>query len=470
MRILRLVIECVTPLHCGGGVDDFMDQPVSRDAFGYWRIPGTSLAGSLRALGEKIDPAMTDKMFGEQEGSDSHASLVWCEDGLLLDYDGKPVLERMLAGEQPEITQGPFIRDHVRIDMNTGACEEGGKFDCEFVPTGTRFLLEFRCDGWDRPLTAEELAFFDELAGEVLAGSLSPGGKDSLGYGQYRVVTHEYRDFSLETPEGMAAWLALPDFDLAKLGNPVSPGKPTQGKEDGLNGWLELPLACVGPILIGGGASSTSEADIIFALTPRLAYDAPNHVRHEAVLPASSLRGIFRHAVYNILRDLGAAEPAKILDGMFGFVNGDEGSCGKIVVTDCPLMAGANHFQFVQHVALDRFSGGALEGALFSEEPFWSRDTTAVARLGVRKLEAHEAALFCHALFDLLEGSLAVGSGVNRGNGRLALPGWKQSPASAMALIKGDMSWNGQPVFTGNLDILTTLAPQWDNALKAAIL
>lgn len=478
MRLLRLVIECITPLHCGAGADDILDSPVSRDAFGYWRIPGSSLAGSLRAIADNQNPALASRLFGDQDGSDSHASLVWCEDGLLLDYDGSSCLEHILSGSEPQIRPGPFVRDHVHIDCATGASVEGGKFDAEIVPAGARFLLEFRCDGWDRPLSQEETAAFDALASQVLAGNLSLGGRDALGYGQYRVVESAYRDLDLAKPEGMEAWLALPVFGLppAEAGKEISVAQAAPSQGSGLSGNIELPLVCPGPILIGGGLLARPQgtgldADILFALTPRINYGSEAHEIWEPVLPASSIRGVFRHAVYNILTDLGIEKRDEILNRMFGFVEGDSAQCGKLALSDSPLeFAGKRpNFQFEQHVAIDRFSGSALDGALFSEEPVWSENTGALVRICVNNLEAHEAALFFHALFDLLEGSLALGSGVNRGNGRLCLPGWTKDPKKAAAKIAGDLAWNGAGILEDNLETLEKLLPEWDSALKALL-
>lgn len=477
IRLLRLIIECRTPLHCGGGEDEIQDQPVTRDAFGYWRIPGSSLAGSLRALGEQLDPELTRKMFGEQEGAESHASFIWCEDGLLVDYDGRTALERLLADEKPDIGPGPFVRDHVRIDLESGASEDAGKFDAEIVPAGTRFLLEFRCDSWDTEFTEAELAYFDQLCGLVLDRRLSLGGKTGLGYGLYRLVVFVYREFALNEAAGMQAWLSLPEFglpprDLGKsLGFPSAP----QLKESGLDGWLELPLACLGPILIGGGSphrpdGKVAEADLLFALTPRLNYLAREQ-QWVAVLPGSSIRGVLRHAIYAILRDLGTEKADAMLKSLFGFVEANGGQCGKLVFADSRLeFAGKMpKYQFEQHVALDRFSGSALDGALFSEEPFWTEGARAPVRIRACNLEAHEAALFFHAIFDLLEGSLAIGSGVNRGNGRLALPGWRENPAEAAKTITGDLAWNGQTVLAAGLESLKQLAPAWDQALRAIL-
>lgn len=478
IRLLRLIIECETPLHCGGGEDEIQDQPVTRDAFGYWRIPGSSLAGALRALGEKEDPELTRRMFGEQEGSESHASFIWCEDGLLLDYDGKPVLEKLLAGEEPKIATGPFVRDHVRIDLESGASEDGGKFDAEIVPAGARFLLEFRCDSWDTEFTEAQLAYFDRLCSQVIAGQLSLGGKTGLGYGLYKVLDYACRDLELSEASGMKAWLALPEFCLPApdLGKTVQLPEVGRSESAGLDGWLEVPLACAGPILIGGGsphrpAGTGGEADLLFALTPRLSYEGKTRLLWQAVLPGSSIRGVLRHAVYAILQDLGTAKAEEMLNALFGFVDANEGQCGKLVIADSRLeFAGPGpNYQFEQHVALDRFSGGALDGALFSEEPFWTEGAGAKLRIRACNLEAHEAALFFHALFDLLDGCVAIGSGVNRGNGRLCLRGWRENPAAAAAAIGGNLTWNGKNVFADGLANLKQLAPAWDQALRAVI-
>lgn len=479
MKIFRAALECVTPLHCGGGRDSVLDQPVSRDAFGLWHIPASSFAGCLRGLGKKIDARLTDAMFGEQNGEESIPSLVWCEDVLLLDFDSVPAVLKILQGKKPALQCAPFVRDYVRIDLKTGAGVEGGKFDMEIVPAGARFLLQARCDGWNRELTREEEEYFDRLCSLVLAGQLELGGKSGLDYGRYKILSHEYRDTRLDTPQGMAEWLNLDEFAVpganaaTTLGNVGLSPAPRN-----LDGCLEIPLVCSGPILIGGGAPDEERvADILFALTPALKYaekpGGAGGVEWQAVLPASSLRGVLRHAIYEIMASLKFSDAGakKILEDIFGAVSAGESRCGKISISDARLMpqAGREAFAFVQHVALDRFSAAPIDGALFSEEPFWVENAAAALKIGVRNLEAHEAALLFHALLDLFEGSLAVGSGVNRGNGYLALAQWNENRQKAFSSLRGDMSWNGENLLKNGLDGLLNCAAQWDAALRERI-
>lgn len=479
MKIFRAALECVAPLHCGGGHDNLLDQPVSRDAFGLWHVPASSFAGCLRGLGKKIDARLTDAMFGEQNGEEAVPSLVWCEDILLLDFDSVPAILKILRGEKPAIQCGPFVRDHVCIDLETGAGVEGGKFDMEIVPPGARFLLEMRCDGWNRELTRAEEEYFDRLCSLVLAGQLELGGKTALDYGRYKVLSHEYRDVRLDTPEGMAEWLNRDEFAVPAGNAATSPrDSGLSPAPRNLDGCLEIPLVCSGPILIGGGAPDEERgADMLFALTPALKYaDKPGvagGVEWQAVLPASSLRGVLRHAIYDILASLkvDGESSNKILEDIFGVVSSAESRCGKISISDARLMraSGRDSFAFVQHVALDRFSAAPIDGALFSEEPFWAENAALTLKITVRNLEAHEAALLFHALLDLFEGSLAVGSGVNRGNGYLALAQWNEDRENALASLRGGMSWNGENILKNGLAGLLDCADRWDAALRERI-
>ncbi len=219
---------------------------------------------------------------------------------LAADFDGKSAPAKKLAGQEVNIPLGPFVRDHVCLDPERGSAIDGGKFDAEIVPAGTRFLAEIRCDGWNRALTDEESAAFDDLCALMLAGALGLGGKTTNGYGRYRVVESGYQR-------------------------------------------LAMPLVCDTPILIGGGApmlpdGSVSEADIIFALSPWLDYGKKS-ADWRPVLPGSALKGVLRHAIYRILRDSGLdeAEARERLNGLFGHIKDDEGQCGKLVIEDCPL-------------------------------------------------------------------------------------------------------------------------------------
>ncbi len=87
------------------------------------------------------------------------------------------------------------------------------------------------------------------------------------------------------------------------------------------------------------------------------------------------------------------------------------------------------------HVSLDRFTGGAIEGALFSEKAAWGHDAyykTVIVidesglenacknEWGEENLKdrvAEVKSVFMAAIDDLCKGRLLLGGGVNRGHG-----------------------------------------------------
>jgi len=73
----------------------------------------------------------------------------------------------------------------------------------------------------------------------------------------------------------------------------------------------------------------------------------------------------------------------------------------------------------VQHVAIDRLTGGSLQGALYAEAPIWREGLIVDVTLELNCLPVDGAAALAHALLDMGTGSLPIGGGVNRGNGRL---------------------------------------------------
>lgn len=464
MRLLRMIIECSAPLHCGGGSDPILDQPVSRDCFGLWRIPGSSLAGSLRAMAHDLDKDMSVKLFGSDSSVKSRPSLVWCEDGLLLDFDGKPCMWKKIAGEDPELEPESFVRDHVAIDPQSGAAVEGGKFDRELVPPGARFLLEFRLDGWAEDLQPEYERFFDGLCERIIAGRLPLGGCRTNGCGSYRTLDYAAVEIDLKTAKGQEQWLNLPEGlprDLAVI--PLEPNKRID-PAPGLSGSLSFTLKSHAPILIGGGAQapgSTQDADIMFATTPLLSYDHRQTIL-AYILPATSIRGVIRHAVYNVLTAKGAKNPEAVIKGMFGTAEADKSQTGKIIFRDA--MLAKSKTEVVQHVKLDRFTGGAMRGALFNEAPVFAEENSATFRLAAKSLKAHEAALLFHALLDLFDGRLAFGNGVNRGNGRFNLPDWQNS-------LKGTLQYDGKPLIPFDLanPAICALIKEWDEALEMEI-
>ena len=76
--------------------------------------------------------------------------------------------------------------------------------------------------------------------------------------------------------------------------------------------------------------------------------------------------------------------------------------------------------KILNHVSIDRFTGGAIDGALFSEETLYAKGQSFELKLLVNNSAFDDKDVktaFEDTLKDLCSGMLPLGGGVNRGNG-----------------------------------------------------
>jgi CRISPR/Cas system CMR subunit Cmr4 (Cas7 group RAMP superfamily) len=476
--LARFIIELATPLHCGGGEDLLMDQPVDRDVFGFYRLPGTSLAGICRAkAAEWAGPggqaaSEVNQAFGfiTQGQNESKSSFIWFRDGRLLDFSGAFADEVFWRERKSSLPLGPFLRDHVRIDFETGAGVKGGKFDEEYAPAGLRFALEFCLDGWNGEPSAATLTIFRRLGWAIKSGEIRFGGKAAEGFGRIKTIEADCRRFDLYTEEGLQDWLNLspgPRFQPAE-GQKVEFLEPPAQVSVGLAGSLVFPVEAQGPLLIGGGAAPTSskaaaEADVVFYKEPFYNY-AQSNVEWGFVLPGSSLRGVVRHRVYLIAASLFSEPRAEeLVNSIFGLAQGGKSQRGKIFFEDVRIPKSQEIL--VPHVAIDRFSGGVLESALYFEAPLWDKGLSFEVKIHFESLSDLEAAILAQAFLDLLEGKLPVGAGNNRGNGYLRLRGGYET--TRLKTIGGEIRWGEEMLSSERLDFAATWLTRMDEALAS---
>ncbi|HQK26180.1 MAG TPA: RAMP superfamily CRISPR-associated protein, partial [Synergistaceae bacterium] len=142
-NVLRAVIEFTTPFLIGAGWGDGVaDVTFAADANGLPALPGSSLAGVLRALyQDRFGEHATEALFGfqrRQEGAGSRLTVSW---GCLHDEKNVPVegiaSPKRLNDPVLANAQAPTIRDHVRLTCRGAAdAENSGKFDEHAVAAG----------------------------------------------------------------------------------------------------------------------------------------------------------------------------------------------------------------------------------------------------------------------------------------------------------------------------------------------
>ena len=153
------------------------------------------------------------------------------------------------------------------------------------------------------------------------------------------------------------------------------------------------------------------------------------------LIPATSLKGAIAHRTtyhYNRLkkRFVDGSNPDKkpkigreseVIRDLFGYESQDEKlqKRGNVIFNDiiqCSLPE-----KVLNHVSIDRFTGGAIESALFDEKVLFGNGESftteiMVDKTAIDKDRDYRQAFEC-ALKDLIDGILPLGGGVNRGNG-----------------------------------------------------
>jgi hypothetical protein len=161
------------------------------------------------------------------------------------------------------------------------------------------------------------------------------------------------------------------------------------------------------------------------------------------LIPATSVKGAISHRVayhYNLLKGIFADSKDVKIEEHVGKKNfavrvlfGNEGdgtkggaTRGNLLISDIIEKKGNQPDKLLNHVAIDRFTGGVIDGALFTEKVTDEHDhkfqlDVVVDRETVKTIAKDDAPFVFQALDaalnDLCHGLLPLGGGVNRGNG-----------------------------------------------------
>lgn len=432
----RIIIEAKTPLNIGSGNKGIKsDSLVLRDINGLPFIPGTTIAGLLRhTLGEDEEKYM---------GSQKMGSPLIITEAKMLDCDGT-----VLDGIIPQTKlNSPFlvnfrqlpIRQHAKIG-HRGATQKGGKFDEEIVLKGTRFCFEM-----EMLSDKDDDTKFKELINTLNSDTFRIGSGSRSGFGEIEVVDSQcqYKKIDL-TDKDQRTWYLQKSSAL---------GEDWQGTEiirlekPSTNDWTSytLQLKPVDFMLFGSGFGN-DKADMTFVRETFIDWSkrpAQAKERERVVLiPASSVKGALSHRLafhYNKLKEKFAdtLTDGETIEDFVGKNNaavkalfgseGEKDTQGKIrnkqrgnVLMSDIIQEADIASKILNHVSVDRFTGGAIDGALFSEETLYVKGMVFELKLLVNNTAFENEDVktaFEHTLKDLCSGLLPLGGGVNRGNG-----------------------------------------------------
>ena len=427
----ELVLE--TPVHFGSGESsDEADMPLLVDEYdGSPLLTGTSLAGSLRAYLRSRQAGYAHPYpISKTENKDRHQKELKEEQERLavklfgsfrMDDEGRqsPLIVEDSLGKGG--SYGIEIRNGVRLETRTRTAKEGALYDMQLWQAGTIFPMrlellisdqhpdEEQNKGW-----AEEKKLCQALAMALEGlqnGDITMGTRKRRGFGRIKVSSWTVKQFDLRKPTQLIDWLEngatpIQTQSNVRSGNDIFSLLEVDAQTDQRQ-WFALnaQFSLEGSLLIRSNGREGDKGPDMVHLT--------NHAK-QPILSGTSVAGALRQQARRILSVVRPNDPP-FLDDLFGV----DAKASRLTVEETKIEE--PQFDLVQNrVAIDRFTGGALDSALFNEQPvFGTSETRLHINLRVINPTDGDIGLLLLLLKDLWTGLLPLGGEISVGRGRL---------------------------------------------------
>ena len=473
-NLARIVIETQTPLAVGSGENDVnIGKVVARDANGLPYIPGTAIAGVLsHAIGKTVAEAFFGYSKKEHDESKTHGSEIIFSSAQIVDAEGKAVeglvdIDGLNGKVEKEKENKDFlkkfdilpIRQHVCIGEK-GVAIKRGKFDEEIAYKGTRFVFEVELLS-----ETDNADNFNKVLAALANDTLRIGGGTRKGFGKISIVELKTKSLNFSKSDDLKTYIDKTSSLNDSFWTSVL---PQESKATTSPNWTvyELKLKPDNFFLFGSGHGD-KEADMTQVYENYIQWNnnRPDWKEKVILIPATSVKGAVSHRTtfyYNKIKGIFADDLSKdrnanlsaiekveavkdlenkkcdvaklALTKLFGSSKDNkddhEGSRrGAVLVSDVFLEKTTEQTKLLNHVSIDRFTGGALDGALFSEKVIYGNGVEYTLSFQVDKSAFENGTdenatdgdniqkAFENALRDISFGLLPLGGGVNRGHG-----------------------------------------------------
>ena len=389
--LIRGEIILKSPLLIGDGAgetaDNFKDIHVQKNQSGKPFIPGTSLAGVLREFLSETNSIAVEWIFGD---ADKMQSSIQIDDVELKNFQ-------------------IVSRDGVHIDNLTGVGIAGGKFDYEVVERGAsgnlQMLINLR-GRHEKKNTLEDVKNTVAQLLRKLSDGINLGALTSKGLGKIQVENISAEFFDFRKKADVISWLT--DKNSAEKILP-SPSENILNPDDFI---VDADFIFKSSFIIRDylHGEKISEENKISATSLKS--------RNDFVIPGTSWKGIFRHRAEYILKKLRCEN--KILEKLMGTADGEKIK-SRLIVSESYVSAKNVVEAAHSRNKIDRFTGGTLQGVLFTTKPVWQKNSAPTLHLHfeIKKAENFEAGLAIFILRDLYLGKVAVGGEKSVGRGTL---------------------------------------------------
>lgn len=375
-------VKLTSPLIIRAGVsndilNDTVDDIVVTYHDGQPFIPGTSLSGVLRQALQGLVPDAELVLFGS--------------------IDDKGTQSALQINDIPLEDTNIVVRDGIRIDDVRGVTVDGAKYDFEVIESGATGPLRIdcvirRCHEQQGEKIEKALA----ALANALQHGIAIGARTVNGFGRVacKDIALEHYDFT--KPDHVKAWL------IGKSGASVAIPKQALVADRDLV--INMDAYLEDTVLIKSIFEEAWE-DKSVAL----------------FVPGTSVKGVLRHQCGRILQALGSND--ELVSTLFGYSNDDDKDSrkGRVMVDEIYFDKQFNQEE-QPRIRVDRFTGGAMNGALFQDHPVRNTKGDAVTfplRMTVKNCNDAEAGLVMLLVKDLMTGQVTLGANRTIGYGRV---------------------------------------------------
>ena len=375
-------VKLTSPLIIRAGVsndilNDTVDDIVVTYHDGQPFIPGTSLAGVLRQALQGLVPDAELVLFGS--------------------IDDKGTQSALQINDIPLENTNIVVRDGIRIDDVRGVTVDGAKYDFEVIESGATGQLRIdcvirRCHEQQGEKIEKALA----ALANALQHGIAIGARTVNGFGRIacKDIALEHYDFT--KPDHVKAWLT------GKSGASVAIPKQA--------------LVADRDLVI------TMDAYLEDTVLIKSIFEEAWEDKSVALfVPGTSVKGVLRHQCGRIFQALGSNDA--IVNTLFGYSNDDDKDSrkGRVMVDEIYFDRQFNQEE-QPRIRVDRFTGGAMNGALFQDHPVRNTKGDAVTfplRMTVKNCNDAEAGLVMLLVKDLMTGQVTLGANRTIGYGRV---------------------------------------------------
>ena len=559
---LTIPVTLTSELHIGG-VDEVPDRDREGTVIRFCRnglkeptIPGRSIRGAVRAACDVARQTMEDAGHPATQDGGAFSKENWISLwGDETDYTGRSAKDRGLRSSESlpirksaltfhtvsfPADQPMATRHGVGIDRTTGAASDGALYEHEFLPRGTTFTIRITAEGRDGepmgreqskgipgPASSESVKKLLELIVDVLtSGAVCLGGRTGSGQGTIQVIEPKLRRTGKTTDAGA---LTAPADVLDALIGEDEEGTllPLELGDWSLEEPARIKITWWSPtgIFVAEDERLTKQRKEEAQKKDPAANGVTEPLRDPSVpwdeaqllIPGTSIRGTLRSRASRIARTVLAArdelstftshdlhDQIAAQPNLVRYMFGSTEYRGAVTVHDCLSTKRGKRIE-VTHNAIDRWTGGVIDGGLFTEAVYlgtkWQPITINIdLRQLLNNIEAEKGpedreqskpthADYAHAAYVLLglvlaemsAGTLPLGSRSTRGLGQLVvttievegadrkgvdLPSWNftgcealQQPATGAGVMT-DALYKGQRELAGR--ILQHLKDKYD--------